>query len=283
MITAYFNGKFLPKDEIKISPEDRGFMFADGIYEVVRWYKGFFYDMESHLSRMKRSMKELNIVWAEEDSFPTIAGDLININGLRQKHALVYIQITRGVAPRTHDFPSPAVTPTVYAHANSFMPNTSQIINGIGVLLKKEIRWSRCDIKSLALLPNTLNFHEAVENGFQECIFIRDGLITEGSHSNIFFVIDGTLFTHPESNNILSGVTRKNILRIAREAGITVEEVAVSESMIENINEAFVTNTGDEVTPVVKMGKYVVGNGHPGPLTISIWEKFQNETDTLKG
>ena len=141
---------------------------------------------------------------------------------------MVYLQVTRGAARRTHSFPSPEVSPTVYAYAWGFVPDNQLKETGIKVMLKEDIRWSRCDIKSVALLANTLSFQEARENGLKECIFVRNGLITEGSHSNIFFVIDGTLFTHPESNHVLSGITRKNILRIAQESGIKIREEAVT-------------------------------------------------------
>lgn len=283
MDIAYFNGSFLPKNEIKISPDDRGFLFADGIYEVVRWYQGDFYDMDSHHQRMKRSLREINIRWTEEDTFPSLARKLIKINGMERETALVYLQVTRGVAPRAHNFPSSSVSPTSYAFAKSFIPDNSGIENGICVMLKKEIRWSRCDIKSISLLPNTLSFQEAVEQGCQECVFVRDGLITEGTRSNIFFVINKILFTHPESNQILSGITRKNVIRMAGETGINVSEVAVSEDMIESISEAFLTGTGAEVTPVVKLGKWIVGDGHPGPVTKSIIKKLQDEIISLKG
>ena len=134
-----------------------------------------------------------------------------------------------------------------------------------------------------ALLPNTMSFQEAYENGLKECIFVRNGLITEGSHSNIFFVIDGTLFTHPESNHILSGVTRKNILRIAQEAGIKIREEAVQENRIRFIQEAFITNTSAEVTPVIELGGNTIGDGVPGPVTRIIRDKFDAEIIALKG
>jgi D-alanine transaminase len=283
MDIAYLNGKFLPKDEIKISPDDRGFLFADGIYEVVRWYQGFFYDMENHFIRLKRSMEALRIKWTDEDSFSSVANELIKLNGLEHQHALVYFQVTRGAAPRSHNFPFPAVNPTAYGFAKSFIPDIDAIENGISVMVKKEIRWSRCDIKSIALLPNTLSYQEAFEQGNSECIFVRDGLITEGSHSNIFLITDGIIFTHPESEHILSGITRKNVLRIARESGVRVSETAVPETLIENINEAFLTNTGAEVTPITKLGKWKVGDGHPGPVTKLIIQKFKAEIDILKG
>jgi D-alanine transaminase len=283
METAYFNGKFILKDEIKISPDDRGFLFADGIYEVVRWYEGFFYDMSSHVTRLKRSLRELRINWPDADLFPSFALDLIKLNNLENQPAMVYLQVTRGAARRTHSFPSPEVTPTAYAYSWGFMPDSKSNETGIKVMLKDDIRWGRCDIKSVALLPNTISFQEARENGLRECIFVRNGLITEGSHSNIFFVINGTLFTHPESNHILSGITRKNILRIAQEAGIAIREEAVQENRIRFIQEAFICNTSAEVTPVTELGGNTLGEGIPGPVTKIISAKFNNEIKALKG
>ncbi len=283
METAYFNGKFLPKDDIKISPDDRGFLFADGVYEVVRWYEGFFYDMNSHITRLKRSLRELRINWADADKFPSIAKDLIKLNKLENQPAMVYLQLTRGAAIRSHSFPIPEVTPTAYAYAWGFVPDSQLKETGIKVMLKEDIRWSRCDIKSVALLPNTLSFQEASENGLKECIFVRNGLITEGSHSNIFLVIEGTLFTHPESNQVLSGITRKNILRIAQESGIKIREEAVQENRIRFIREAFITNTSAEVTPVTELGGNTIGEGVPGPVTRIIRDKFDDEIRALKG
>jgi D-alanine transaminase len=283
METAYFNGKLLPKDEIRISPDDRGFLFADGVYEVVRWYEGIFYDMDSHVTRLKRSLRELRINWPEADSFPTIANDLIKLNKLESQPAMIYLQITRGVARRSHSFPSPVVSPTSYSYAWGFKPESKSKESGIKVMLKEDIRWSRCDIKSVALLPNTMSFQEAHENGLKECIFVRNGLITEGSHSNIFFVINGILYTHPESNHVLSGITRKNILRIAQESGIQIREEALQENRIRFVQEAFITNTSAEVTPVTELGGNTLGEGVPGPVTRIIRDKFDNEITELKG
>jgi D-alanine transaminase len=150
-------------------------------------------------------------------------------------------------------------------------------------MLKEDIRWSRCDIKSVALLPNTISFQEAYENGSKECIFVRNGLLTEGSHSNIFFVIENTLFTHPESNHLLSGVTRKNVLRIAEEAGVKIREEAVPENRLRFVKEAFITNTSAEVTPVIDLGGNSPGEGVPGPLTRLIRDKFDAEIIALRG
>ncbi|MBI5009954.1 MAG: aminotransferase class IV [Bacteroidia bacterium] len=282
MDIAYLNGKYLPSDEITISPDDRGFLFADGIYEVVRWYEGGFYDMDGHLKRMKRSLREIRIEWQGVNEFPAIAGELIIRNSLQNLPALVYIQVTRGVARRSHSFPSPPVPPTVYAFARSFSPDPDMIARGIKTILKKDIRWSRCDIKSVSLLPNILSFQDAVEAGTLECIFERDGLITECAHSNVFFVTDGVLYTHPESENILSGISRKNVLRLAGETGIQVNEIAVKADDLHLVDEAFITNTSFEVAPVLAINNKTVGNGKPGPVTLKIRNLFRIETMKLK-
>jgi D-alanine transaminase len=282
MEIAYFNGNYMQKNEVKISPDDRGFLFAEGIYEVIRWYEGFFYDIEGHVARMQRSLREILIQWPEENSFPVIARELIRLNNLEKSSALIYLQVTRGSAERTHSFPSPPVAPTVYAFAKAFIPENAGKESGIGVMLKEDIRWSRCDIKSVALLPNTLSFQEALDRGFFECAFVRNGIITECSHSNIFFVLNGILFTHPESVHILSGITRKNIIFVARKVGIQVKEEAVSENMLGKVQEIFITNTSGEITPVINVGDTVIGGGIPGPVTRIIRERFNEEICTLK-
>jgi D-alanine transaminase len=283
METAYFNGNFLPKDQIHISPDDRGFLFADGVYEVVRWYEGFFYDMAGHMARLRRSLKEIRLSWPGSDSFPVVALELIEQNNLQNRPSLVYLEVTRGAAKRSHAFPGPDVPPTVYAFARGFHPEKEVIATGINVILRKETRWSRCDIKSVSLLPNILSFQEARDLDCYECIFVRDGMITECAHSNVFFVIDGVIYTHPESENILSGITRKNILRIARKAGISVIETPIPENKINEISEAFITNTSFEIAPVISINNIITGDGRPGLLTRSIREKFDEEIRTLRG
>jgi D-alanine transaminase len=282
MEIAYFNGNYIPKNDIRISPDDRGFLFAEGIYEVVRWYEGFFFDMESHLARMKRSLKEISVSWPEEDTFPVIARELIKLNKLERTSSLVYLEVTRGAANRTHAYPRPSVSPTVYAFAREFTPENSGKESGVGIMLKEDIRWARCDIKSVALLPNTMCYQEALEKGFFECAFVRNGFITECSHSNIFFVIRGIVYTHPESQYVLSGVTRKNIIRIARKAGIPVIEEPVNDKMLGDVQEAFITNTSGEITPVINIDNKTIGDGLPGPVTRIIRERFNDQICSIK-
>jgi len=283
MSIAYFNGSFLPKDDIKISPDDRGFLFADGIYEVVRWYEGFFYDMPGHMARLKRSLKEIRLSWPESETFPAVANELIIRNNLKNIPSLIYLQVTRGAAKRSHAFPGPEVHPTVYAFARGFHPEKEIIAAGINVILRKDTRWSRCDIKSVSLLPNILSFQEARDLNCQECVYVRDGIITECAHSNMFFVINGVIYTHPESENILSGITRKNILRIVKEAGLKLIEKPVAENKLNEISEAFITNTSFEIAPVISINEIITGDGHPGPLTNAIREKFDEEIRSLRG
>jgi D-alanine transaminase len=282
MEISYFNGSYLPKDEIHISPDDRGFLFADGIYEVVRWYEGFFYDMEGHMARLKRSLREVRIEWPGVDEFPAIANELIIHNSLQNRPSLVYLQVTRGTAKRSHAFPSPPIAPTVYAFARSFRPDPEMTGRGLTAIMKNETRWSRCDIKSVSLLPNILSFQEAIEAGSHECVFVKDGVITECAHSNIFFVTGDKLRTHPESEHILSGISRRNVLRIAKESGIPVDETPVSEKDLNKVTEAFITNTSFEVAPLISINNVAVGDGKPGALTMVLRKKFREETERLK-
>jgi D-alanine transaminase len=282
MTISYLNGQFLPHDEIRISPDERGFLFADGIYEVVRWYGGFFFDMESHIARLKRSLASISITYDDADMLPQIANELINRNELGDCCASVYIQITRGAAKRKHSFPDPPVSPTVYATASRLSTDTLAWENGIGVTMVPEMRWNRCDIKSIALLPNVMAFQQALDNGFSEVIFVRDGVVTESSHANAFFVKEDVVFTHPESNYILSGITRKNIINIAAENNITVTEEAIPADMMPYIQEAFIANTSGEIIPVIKVGAMAIGDGTPGPVTRRLQNLFREYVENIR-
>jgi D-alanine transaminase len=282
MEIAYFNGNYLPHENIHISPDDRGFLFADGVYEVIRWYEGFFYDMEGHMARLMRSMEGIRLTWDEAGSFPSVAQELIKRNNLHSLPVLVYLQVTRGVARRSHAFPSPDVPPTVYAFARSFRPEKEVISSGINTILKEDTRWASCNIKSVSLLPNILSFQEARKAGAYEYIFYRNDIITECAHSNIFFVINDVLTTHPESEKILSGITRKNVLHLAHEAGIPVSETALRVNQLDEITEAFVTNTSFEIAPVIAINDKIVGDSVPGPVTKLLRNKFDTSVAALR-
>lgn len=275
METVYLNGKYLSSAEALISPNDRGFLFADGVYEVMRWYGSGFLAGHLHLKRLKRSLHEIRLFSAEADNFLSIGRELIRRNNLDGQQALVYFQITRGTAPRTHQFPLPPVAPTCYAFAKAVVPDQDTSASGVNVGLVNDIRWSRCDIKSIALLPNILAYQEAVEKGYYENLFVRNGIITEATHSNIFFVRGGKVLTHPESVYILSGITRTLTLDLCRMLGITVEERALSSDELPYVEEAFLTSTSAEVLPVTHLEGVPVGSGGPGPVTLTLQSAFR--------
>jgi len=277
METVYLNGQIVPRDQAVISPDDRGFLFGDSVYEVVRWYGGYFFDMEGHMNRLRRSLNATRILWQDVDSMPEIAEKLIHENNLGDGCSLVYIQVTRGAAPRNHAFPDPAVLPTVYISVRRQSMDTLLWERGIAIAPTPDPRWNRCDIKSTALLANILPYQDAHDNGFAEVCFIRNGFVTEGAHSNIFFVKGDTVFTHPESNSILSGITRKNVISIAAENGIKLVEEAVAGDMIPYVNEAFITNTSGEVIPVIRIGDQTIGNGTPGDITKKLQRLFREK------
>ncbi len=274
MSIAYFNGDFLPPEQIRISPDERGFLFADGVYEVARKYGDYFFAMADHQTRLQRSLDGLRIDWKGVGTVPDIAGELIDRNQLEDKDAIFYIQVTRGVAKRSHNFPDPPVEPTVYAFVREFNQNRQTMIDGVKVFLTEDIRWGRCDIKSIALLPNVLGYQQAREAGCTECVFVKDGFYTEGAHTNLFIVMNGALHTFPSSGNILNGISRQHVIKIAMAAGIQVVEEPVPVNMKDYFHEAFLAGTTVEITPITALGDYVIGNGTPGPVTRLIQEKF---------
>jgi len=267
----YLNGKILKGKEAKISPFDRGFQFSDGVYETIRWYYGKLFKLDEHLKRLKRSLAELKINFTASDELDKTIADLIKINGFIEKHLLVYLQITRGdVFPRQHFFPIPDINPTVFISVTPFKPKEHELKEGIKVILCKDFRWGRCDIKSTMLLPNIMARQEAVEKNAGEAILIRSGFITEGTHTNFFAVKDGKLYTSPLSNFILNGVTRKVILEICKDNGIPVSESEIKADELKTFDECMITGTISEVTPVIQVDNWKIGNGKPGPITLKL-------------
>jgi D-alanine transaminase len=192
---------------------------------------------------------------------------------LSHVHAGIYLQITRGIHKRVHHFPA-GTEPTVYAYAFPFPSFSDNLENGISAITREDIRWLRCDIKSVSLLPNTMLYNQAVEAGAGECILIRDGKVTEATHSSVFTVFNNTVVTHPLTNLILPGITRKAILEICAENGIPVEERALSEKELYEADEVLIAGTGSEITPVVVIDGKPVGNKKPGKITRFLQQKF---------
>ena len=273
---AYFNGKFIDEEKISLSPYERGFLFADGVYEVVRYYDSHFFQTEAHLARMANGLNELRIQSPDLSQFPEIIEHLIKKNNLQGSDALAYIQVTRGAFnPRRHFFPPEDTTPTVLIMASKFKSHNEEIQNGVKVLRQPDLRWLRCDIKSIALLPNVLARQNAMDIGAAEAIFVRDGYITEGTHTNVCGIKDDVLYTQPLSNLILPGITRQVVLNeICPQIGLPVKENPIAEKNIGKMDEMLLVGTTVEVTPIVRVDDTEIGNGKPGPWTRKIQELF---------
>lgn len=271
--TVYLNGEFLVKDEATISPNDRGFIFADGIYEVVKYYNGKPFRYNDHLIRLNRSLAEIGIKYADVNKLETIFMQLLEQNNMLDKHAGVYLQITRGTNQRVHHFPKD-IEPTVYIFTFDLPSFTQKHENGIKVITAEDIRWHRCDIKSVSLLPNTMLYNNAVEAAAGECILIRDGKVTEATHSSVLAVKNGVLITRPLSNLILPGITRKVVFEICAANNISVEERLFTKEELLEMDEIFIAGTGSEITPVVQVDEQIIGNKKPGKVTRLIQEKF---------
>lgn len=270
---VYLNGEFLKKEDAKISPNDRGFIFADGVYEVTKYYNGKPFRYEDHIKRLQRSLSELSIDFKNTEELQKIFNDLLIKNNLENTHAGVYLQISRGEHKRIHSFPE-KINPTIYAFAFGLPSDKKTLENGIKVITNEDIRWQRCDIKSVSLLPNTMLFNQAIKAGAGECILIREGLITEATHSSVLGIKNGTVITRPLSNFILPGITRKVILEICSKNGIPLEQRAFSEKELYNLDELIIAGTGSEITPVVQIKDTVIGNNKPGKITRLIQKKF---------
>ena len=266
---TYLNGSFVPQEQALISPFDRGFLFSDGVYEVIRYYppRGLF-QKEAHLRRLQYGMEQLRIENVDIAQLDRVIEDLILRNEHTSAQAIVYIQVTRGsYIPRQHFFPPPSTPPTVFITTNPFKPHTQEIEEGVRVLLEDDVRWSRCDIKTIALIPNVLSRQRAVEAGACETIWARDGFITEGTHTNFCAVKDGAVVTPPRSNVILSGVTRQVVLDLCRTLGIPFRETQIEKMDIPALAECMIIGTTTEVTPVVKINDWTIAGGLPGDLT----------------
>lgn len=270
---VYLNGNFVLKNEAFVSPEDRGFNFADGIYEVIKYYGGKPFRYADHMDRLRRSLGEISINFDDLDQFEVVFQTLLEQNGLANQEAGVYLQITRGCHTRIHQFPE-NIKPTVYATAFPFSSKWDQLKNGVKVITTEDIRWLRCDIKSISLLPNVLAAEKAHEQNAVEAIFIRNGMVTEGSHSSFMAVKNGVVYTHPDSNLILPGITKIVIREICKTNNIPLVEEAIPASELMAMDEMMIIGTGSEVTPIVRLDESLVGDGKPGPVTLFIQEKF---------
>jgi len=272
---VYFNDRFLPKKDVRISPDDRGFLFSDGVYEVIRSYDGKLFRAAEHIKRMQRGLGELRIDVPEVENLKDIAETLIQENNFGDSDAKVYVQITRGAAPRTHAFPDRSLPPTIYAVASASRSFQEKWEDGVKIILVPDIRWARCDIKSVGLLPNVLASQQAKEMRTEEAVFIRDGAITEGAHTNFCAVFNGAVITAPKTNYILAGITREVVLELCRQLGIPVREYPIFERDLKEAEECLIVGTTVEILPVVQVNDWKVGDGKPGTITKKLQQAFR--------
>jgi D-alanine transaminase len=272
---VYLNGSYVDQSEAAVPVDDRGFLFADGVYEVIRVYGGRPFLAEPHFMRLRAGLAALRIRGADVDALPDVCARLIDANGVTAD-GTVYVQVTRGSAPRKHAFPGPDVAPTVYVSAKPFKQHPAEFFTrGVGAITLGDTRWSRCDIKSIALLPNVLANQQAHEAGAFEALFVKDGVLIEGSHSNLFGVVEGTLVTYPTSNYILSGITRNLVLELARELGIPSAERPIYTDRLKDVTELFLSGTTTEVLPVTTLDGRAVGDGAVGAITKQLKDAYR--------
>lgn len=279
---AYVNGQYVRHAHAAVHVEDRGYQFADGVYEVCEVWQGKIVDMPRHLDRLHRSLNELRIDWPmARSAVEFVIRQVIRRN--RVVNGLVYIQVTRGVAKRDHFFPAEDVAPSIVVTAKPTSPAASQVQadKGIAVVSYPENRWPRVDIKTIALLPNVLAKQHAKENGGKEAWYIdADGNVTEGGSTNAWIVTkEGSLVTRPAENGILRGITRAVVLDLVQKEGLTFDERPFSLAEAFEAKEAFVTAASTLVMPVTRIDGKIIGNGHPGSVATRLRELFHTATD----
>ncbi len=277
--TVYVNGKFLPEEDAKISVFDRGFLFADGVYEVTAVLNGKLVDKQGHLSRLRRSLSEIDMPSPADDTeIEAIQRELIQRNSVTE--GLVYLQITRGAAERSFFFPDPETTrPSLVLFTQSVpLIANPKAEHGIKVLTVEDIRWTRRDIKTVQLLPSSMCKTAARAQGKDDAWMVQDGYITEGTSNNVFLVTKNHIMTRRLSSTILPGITRASVLAYAEEAGYEIQEVSFSVKEAQSADEAFITSATAFVLPVVEIDGQPVGDGRPGPVTRRLRELYIAES-----
>lgn len=271
---SLWNDQVIEDEKVVIDKEDRGYQFGDGIYEVVKVYNGQFFTLDEHLDRLYESAEKVRItIPYTKDKMAMLLNELVEKNEINTGH--VYFQVTRGASPRQHTFPE-GVNAIITGNAVENARPEANFENGVKATLVEDIRWLRCDIKSLNLLGAVLAKQEAYEKGCYEAILHRGETVTEGSSSNISIIKDGVFYTHPANNLILNGITRQVILKCAAEIGLPVKEEAFTKSDLLAADEVIVSSTTSEVTPVIEIDGTVIGGGKAGEWT----RKLQAQFDT---
>ena len=281
MRTVYLNGEFMPETEARIPVLDRGFIFGDGVYEVIPVYGGKLFRFTEHLQRLQNSLDALKIKNPlTTEAWEQTLTDLIKLNA--GDDLSLYLQVTRGSAERDHAIPENPV-PTVFAMCNPLKPLSSEIIeNGVAAITLDDIRWLRCHIKAISLLPNVLLRQEALDQGAAEAILIRDGLATEGAASNLFAVIAGVITTPPKSPMLLPGITRDLVLELAEKNSLPCQEKDISLDELQQADEIWLTSSTKEILSVTELDGQPVANGKPGPLYQKALTLYQTYKQALR-
>lgn len=273
---VYLNGEFLPLAEAKVSVLDRGFVFGDGIYEVIPVYGGRLFRLPHHLQRLDQSLDAIHLANPlSHAQWQTMLKELVSRNSGADQS--LYLQLTRGVAERDHRFPA-NTPPTVVAMSTPIGAQHDQLPHGSHAITAEDIRWKLCHIKAIALLPNILLRQQALEAGADEAIMLRDGEVTEGTASNIFVVRDGIVTTPPKGQLLLPGITRDLVVELCQRHHIPCQEQRIDEVSLRQADEVWLTSSTREIIPVVELDKQPIANGRPGP----IWERMSRHYQAYK-
>ncbi|MFJ5446799.1 D-amino acid aminotransferase [Methylobacillus methanolivorans] len=279
--TVYLNGSFLPLEQATIPVLDRGFIFGDGVYEVIPVYSAQPFRLDEHLGRLALSLEAIRIHNPlDMEAWRNVVIKLINANRHLDDQSL-YIQVTRGVAPRDQAFPNPEVAPTVLLMSMPLVtPSPALIESGVSAITALDIRWQRCNIKAISLLANVLLRQEAVDHDVAETLMLRDGYLTEGSSSNIFVVKDGVLLAPPKNQHMLPGITYDVVLELAQAHDLPHRIAPVSEAQLRSADEIWLTSSTKEVLAVVMLDGVAVNDGKPGPIfkrMYALYQAFKNQ------
>jgi D-alanine transaminase len=275
---VYLNGEFLPLESAKISVLDRGFIFGDGVYEVLPVYNGQLFRLAEHLQRLDNSLQAIRLADPlSRQQWVDILTTLVAHN--QGGDQSIYLQVTRGPAKREHNFPQ-LIQPTVFIMSEAVQANLPS--PGVKAITCPDIRWQRCDIKSIALLANILLRQQAVDVGAVEAILLREGYVMEGAASNVFVVIDGVAMTPPKSQYILPGITRDLILEVMQANQLPYQEIAITEAQLRSADEIWVTSSVREILPITTLDEKTVGSGKPGPIWSRVWQLYQNYKQQLR-
>jgi D-alanine transaminase len=280
----YLNGRFMPIEEACVPVLDRGFIFGDGVYEVIPVYSRRPFRLREHLKRLQHSLDGIRLVNPhDEDEWMRLIGKLVELN--EEEDQSLYLHITRGVARRDHAFPQ-GVAPTVFMMSNPLVTSTPEMMNslvenGVAVVSAVDNRWLRCDIKAISLLPNVLLRQLAVDAGAAETLLLRDGFLTEGAASNIFVVRDDVLLAPPKDNLMLPGITYDVILELAAAASLKTEVRRISEHEVRTAQELWLTSSTKEVLAITHLDGQPVADGKPGPLFRQMHRLYQDYKNSV--